>query len=92
MDTHCSHFMRPAPDAPGWHRVVARETVDAVTGAELEFQLVCGVHKEHDWRGPLPAHVDRVITRFRCVLDPLDRALPESMGANDPRMLETARR
>eukprot|EP00969_Alexandrium_andersonii_P329977 14582782-Alexandrium_andersonii.AAC.1 len=56
MDTHCSHFVLPTPDAPGWRRVVARETVDAVTGSELEFQLVCDVHKEPDWRMPLPAH------------------------------------
>eukprot|EP00969_Alexandrium_andersonii_P246309 10884428-Alexandrium_andersonii.AAC.1 len=41
---------------------------------------------------PLPAHVDRIITRFWCVLDPVDRALPESMGSDDPRTLETARR
>eukprot|EP00969_Alexandrium_andersonii_P125221 5535478-Alexandrium_andersonii.AAC.1 len=41
MDTNCSHFLMPAPDAPGWHRVLARETIDAITGegGEVEFQL-----------------------------------------------------
>eukprot|EP00969_Alexandrium_andersonii_P071530 3157389-Alexandrium_andersonii.AAC.1 len=89
MDTDCSHFTLPAPDAPGRHRVVARETVDAVTGSELEFQLVCEVREGHGWRGPLPARANRTITRFWCVLGPVDRALPESMGSDDPRTLET---
>eukprot|EP00969_Alexandrium_andersonii_P183610 8113170-Alexandrium_andersonii.AAC.1 len=89
MDSEASHFMLPTPDAPGWHRVVARETVDAVTGSELDFQSVYEVHEGHDWRGPLPASTDQVITRFWCILDPADRALPESMGSDDPRALES---
>eukprot|EP00969_Alexandrium_andersonii_P171045 7561628-Alexandrium_andersonii.AAC.1 len=40
MDSDASRFMLPTPDAPGWHRVVARETVDAITGSEQDFQLI----------------------------------------------------
>eukprot|EP00969_Alexandrium_andersonii_P306122 13532287-Alexandrium_andersonii.AAC.1 len=39
MGTNCSHFLMPAPDAPGWHRVLAREAIDAITGREVEMQL-----------------------------------------------------
>eukprot|EP00969_Alexandrium_andersonii_P067223 2965358-Alexandrium_andersonii.AAC.1 len=52
MDSDASHFVLLALGAPGWRRVIARETVDAATGSELDFQMVCEVHQDFDWRGP----------------------------------------
>eukprot|EP00969_Alexandrium_andersonii_P156553 6921270-Alexandrium_andersonii.AAC.1 len=54
--------------------------------------MVCEVHQDFDWRGPVPASSDQIATRSWCVLDPADRALPESIGSNDPQALETVRR
>eukprot|EP00969_Alexandrium_andersonii_P145774 6447182-Alexandrium_andersonii.AAC.1 len=41
MDERTPCFMLPAPEAPAWTRVIARETIDAETGELVDYQDVC---------------------------------------------------
>eukprot|EP00969_Alexandrium_andersonii_P043086 1890195-Alexandrium_andersonii.AAC.1 len=67
MDEQASCLMLPAPEAPEWDRVIARETLDAETGDLIDYQNVCDVHGGFDWRGPLPAGCSRIISRSWCI-------------------------
>eukprot|EP00969_Alexandrium_andersonii_P022066 965899-Alexandrium_andersonii.AAC.1 len=86
--TEAKHFVLPTSDAPSWHRVTARETIDAKTGLVVDFQSICGARKEFEWRGPWPANPDDILTRFWCILELQDRALSESCGAGGPETRE----
>eukprot|EP00969_Alexandrium_andersonii_P245563 10852356-Alexandrium_andersonii.AAC.1 len=73
MDEQASRFTLPAPEAPEWDRVIARETLDAETGGLVAYQNVCDVNGEFDWNGSLPAGCSRIISRFWCIWESSER-------------------
>eukprot|EP00969_Alexandrium_andersonii_P025539 1115345-Alexandrium_andersonii.AAC.1 len=78
MDERTPCFMLPAPEAPEWARVIARETLDADTGELVDYQNICDVHGDFDWQSPLPAGCSRIISRFWCIMADPDRIFPQS--------------